>query len=112
VTETEFQALVVDLAHLTGWQTMHVRPAQTANGRHLTPTTCVGWPDLTLWRPGQHLIRELKTDRGRLTPAQADVLDSLRLAGIDADVWRPRDWDAINRTLRATRPATPLETHR
>jgi len=46
------------------------------------------------------LFRELKTDAGRLTPQQAQVLDELAAAGADAGVWRPRDFGRIKEELR------------
>lgn len=108
MSEAEFQAIVTQLAHLAGWQTMHVYPLQTKGGRHRTPTTMPGWPDLVLWHPARQLVwfRELKTDDGRLTPDQRDVLHSLRLAGASAAVWRPSQINDIERTLWADRPAT------
>lgn len=107
-TEAEFQALVTQLASRCGWWTMHVYPLQTKGGRHRTPTTCPGWPDLVLWHPTRQLVwfRELKTDGGRLSPDQRDCLRSLRAAGADVAVWTADQIDHIEHTLRATRPAT------
>lgn len=103
-TESQFQAAVVDLAHLTGWRTNHVfRSASTrAGGGWRTATTTVGWPDLTLWRPGQLLMVEIKTDRGRLTAEQRDVLASLRAAGVDTSLTPAGDLGTgpQSRTLR------------
>lgn len=50
-----------------------------------------GFPDLVI--VGRHglLIRELKTERGRLTPAQRTWLDALTRLGESAGVWRPTD---------------------
>lgn len=105
VTEAGFQAQVIGLAGLCGWQVMHVR--RTTRGRlddrWTTATSIKGWPDLVLWRPGEILFRELKTDKGRATNEQMDVLDSLEAAGCDVGVWRPKDWPAIESALR--RPA-------
>ena len=97
-TEAEWQAIVIDLAHLHGWQVMHVHPMTSRRGTR-TPTSTIGWPDLVLWRPGQILYRELKTDRGRITAAQTRVLASLDAAGGDVGVWRPKDWDQVHATL-------------
>ncbi len=51
-----------------------------------------GYPDLTVVGPRGVLFRELKSDRGRLTPEQRTWLDRLTAAGADAAVWRPADW--------------------
>lgn len=51
-----------------------------------------GYPDVTVVGPRGVLFRELKSDRGRLTPEQRTWLDRLTEAGADADVWRPDSW--------------------
>lgn len=50
-----------------------------------------GFPDLVI--VGRHgvLIRELKRQRGGVTPEQSAWLNALAAAGVDADVWRPTD---------------------
>ena len=86
VTEKEFQAQVVELAGLLGWQCYH-----TFDSRHSAP----GWPDLALWRPGRFMLVELKTESGRLTPVQAGTIMELKSAGVDVRVWRPSQFDEI-----------------
>ena len=49
-----------------------------------------GFPDLVIVG-SRMIIRELKTERGRLRPEQRTWLDALTAAGQDADIWRPRD---------------------
>lgn len=104
-TEAEFQEAVTDLAHLSGWQTMHVRRSMTApsRARWATTTSLAGWPDLVLWRPGRLLFRELKSDTGRVSAEQQAVLESLAQSGADVGVWRPSDWDDICTQLRSAR---------
>ncbi len=51
-----------------------------------------GFPDLVVVGPHGVIFRELKADRGRLTPEQVRWLDMLTEAGADADVWRPDLW--------------------
>jgi len=48
-----------------------------------------GFPDLVIVGRRGVLIRELKTQRGTVTPAQQTWLNALDDAGVDADVWRP-----------------------
>lgn len=50
-----------------------------------------GYPDLTICGIGGVLFRELKAQRGRVTPEQQAWLDALTAAGADADAWRPED---------------------
>ena len=112
-TEAQFQAAIVELAHLCGWQTNHTyRSASRRDGGWRTATTLPGWPDLTLFRPGQFLIREIKTTRGRLTVAQRGVLAGLRAAGVDAGTWYPADWPEIERTLRTVPARESITRHK
>ena len=84
--EAAFQAHVVRLAAVQGWKVFHVY-----DSRRSQP----GYPDLHLWHPGHgaSLFRELKTMKGRLSPDQVRVLESMKAAGIDVSVWRPSDLD-------------------
>ena len=50
-----------------------------------------GFPDLVIVG-SRMIIRELKTERGRVRPEQRTWLDALRRAGQDADIWRPGDF--------------------
>lgn len=102
MSEAEWQQQVLELAALCGWRVNHHRPTPAGRGRDrwTTATTVVGFPDLLLFRPGALLFRELKTDKGRLSPEQRAVLAELEAAGANVGVWRPKDWDAICRELR------------
>ena len=57
-----------------------------------------GFPDTVLVGPigadgtARMMWRELKTQKGRTTPAQREWLDRLRACGHDVDVWRPEDY--------------------
>jgi hypothetical protein len=82
VTESELFEAIRKLARLTGWAMYH-----THDSRRSEP----GFPDLVLMRPPRILFRELKTETGRVTPAQQKWLDELTACGADAAVWRPRD---------------------
>lgn len=103
-TEAEHQAQVIELAHLLGWHHLHVRRSIGKGRTWVTATNVIGWPDLVLFRPAddgqQHLIfAELKSERGKLTPEQEQVLDDLRRSGCEVHVWRPSDMDAIAKRL-------------
>lgn len=91
-----------ELARLHGWKVAHFRAATLTNGRTVTPVAAdgAGWPDLVLVHPVRGvLFRELKTDRGRVSPHQRVWIDWLEAAGVDVGVWRPRDWPEIQSTL-------------
>ena len=50
-----------------------------------------GYPDWTIVGTGGVLFRELKTQRGKVSPGQQQWLAALTAARQDADVWRPED---------------------
>lgn len=97
-SEAAFQATILELAHLQGWQTHH-----EYDSRRSSP----GYPDLVLMRPPVILFRELKKETGHVTKAQQRWLDDLEACGLDAAVWRPRDWPQIVELL-----TTPWQTVR
>jgi VRR-NUC domain len=88
---------VLQLAQLYGWRAYH-----TLNSKGSEP----GFPDLVLVRPPELLVVELKTDKGRVRPAQREWLDALELGAAAAggtvrvDVWRPCDFDRVHGLLR------------
>lgn len=84
LTEAQLQGTITDMATLLGWRWYH-----THDSRRSVP----GFLDLYLVHAGQRrvMLREIKTTKGRLSPAQRDWLADLKAAGQDADVWRPAD---------------------
>ena len=95
VSEKAFMSAVVDLARLTGWLCYHTFDSRRSEA---------GFPDLVLARGGRLVFVELKTEQGRVTDAQSEWLEALALCpGVEVHVWRPGDWDAIERTLRRSR---------
>ncbi len=50
-----------------------------------------GWPDMVLSGKKGLLFRELKTEKGRLTPEQKDWLLALERHGCNTGIWRPSD---------------------
>jgi hypothetical protein len=103
MTEEDFQAQVVQLAGLLGWRHMHVRRSIGKGRRWTTATNVTGWPDLTLWsaRHNRLIFVELKSEHGRVSDDQAEVLASLRAAGCEVHVWRPSDLDTAQQILSA-----------
>jgi hypothetical protein len=106
ISEAEFQAQVIDLAHLHHWRVAHFRKVrvQRANGTtyYETPAAAdgAGWPDLVLVRRGVLIVAELKTDAGSTTGEQVRWLESLRGAGVNAVIWRPCMWAEIEEALQ------------
>jgi hypothetical protein len=102
VTEDEWKSWVLDVARWHHWLVSHFRPARTERGWRTPLEGNAGYPDVTLARGGVVLIRELKSDRGRLAPEQQAWLEALGPLG---GVWRPRDRDLVLATLTAAVPA-------
>lgn len=111
ISETEWQAQVIELAHDLGWAHMHVRRSIGKGRAWTTATNLKGWPDLTLIRPapasdGEIIFAELKTEKGDFKDGQREVHELLRRAGHEVYVWRPSDLDKVAERLarhRATR---------
>lgn len=80
VSERDFQGLVMATALYNNWTAFHVY-----DSRRSFP----GWPDVTLCRPPELIFAELKSETGRVTPAQQKWIDDLKACGCEAYVWRP-----------------------
>lgn len=80
--EEDVAAHVVDLCQTFGVLRFHVPDSRWMRA---------GWPDECLIGPSGVLFRELKSQRGRVRPEQARVIDLMRSAGLDAGYWRPDD---------------------
>ena len=94
ITEAQHQAAIIELATLLGWSWYHV-----PDSRRCPP----GFPDLVLCRPPVVVFAELKTDRGRVRPAQVEWLERLsQCSRIVSGVWRPGDWVEIEQVLRGS----------
>ena len=111
MTESQFQAAVIELAQLNGWLCAHFRTAKVGDSWQ-TPVAAdgKGFPDLVLVHPKRKRVWfvELKSESGRLSPAQRAWMDALESAGALTGVWRPSDWRYIVAALSNTR--TPLDT--
>lgn len=91
VPERDWQRTVLDAARAFGWAAYH-----THDSRRSAP----GFPDLVLARPPRLLFVELKTETGRVAPAQQAWLDTLAACGAQVAVWRPSDWPLVEAILR------------
>lgn len=90
MSEAQWQADVSKLAHLLGWRHVY----HTHDSRRSAP----GFPDLVLVRE-RVVFCELKTDTGKLSPAQRDWLTALYGAGAEVYVARPRQERELSRVL-------------
>ena len=81
--EAELQSMVEQAARLHGLAVFHDGVALRSEP---------GFPDLVLVGANGVLFRELKTDRGRLSPHQVFWLEALTESGADAAVWRESQW--------------------
>jgi len=102
ISERDFTAQTIELAHLFRWTVAHFRAAMNRSGRWSTPVQGdgVGFPDLILVRGHRGIAAELKVGRNKATEAQTDWLERFARAGFEAHVWRPEDLEEIGRTLR------------
>jgi len=99
--EKHFQQKVITLAHYYGWLVQHTR-AVNSEGRWMTPISGdAGFVDLVLVHTnGRGLIfAELKTDKGKVSPNQAEWITALGEYA-ECHVWRPKDRHAINHRLQ------------
>lgn len=82
---------MIDLATTFGWAHMHVRPTVGRGQGWTTSTSVTGWVDLVLWHERQRRVIavELKSEKGKVSAAQVEVLRSLSAAGMETFVWRP-----------------------
>lgn len=96
MTERMFQASVIQLCQLFGLAYYHTYDSRRS---------AKGWPDLAICGKRGFIARELKAERGTVTPDQEKWGTLLREAGVSWDVWRPEDLQSgrIENELRAIR---------
>ena len=92
LSESDFQKQVIRLFRDAGWQVWHNPDSRKTQG---------GVPDLLCLKPGRLLFLELKTEKGRVRPAQKEVLELIQSAGVEAYLIRPSDWENMIEDLLA-----------
>ena len=107
LSEKEFQNKVIALSIMYGWRVTHFRAAQVG-GKWMTAIQGdSGFPDLVMAHQHKGLLfAELKTELGRLDPAQITWLRTLSAAGAEAYCWRPSDMHFITQRLLEKAPTT------
>jgi hypothetical protein len=107
ISESVFQAQVINLAQWYKWRVAHFRSAMTRRGKWVTPIQgdAKGFPDLILLRGYHSIAAELKSEKGRVTSAQQAWLDAFIAAGYRGCVWRPSMIDSIELILKGPETA-------
>ena len=97
LTEAQWQSRVLAAFRLFGWRVFVDRVAYRSDP---------GWPDIFAIHAGQRrcIWVELKSERGKLSPAQLDWGDALILAGQEWYCWKPSDFDRAVLVMRGARP--------
>lgn len=93
ISERELTRSIRELANVLGWHRYHT---------WLAKHSPAGFPDEVLVRPPRIVFAELKTETGKIAPAQADWLDLLHACGLEVCVWRPSMLDDVARFLQPT----------
>lgn len=94
VSETVFQAQVIEAAKLLRWDVYHT---------HDSRRSAWGFPDLVLIQPPFLIYAELKKSGGQPTPEQCQWLEDLHNCGEETYLWRPDDWPEIEAVLKRPR---------
>jgi hypothetical protein len=102
MTESQWGEQFTGLAERLGWSWFHARTSQSG-GRWTTALSGPigkGCPDYFLaHEKGRHMFVELKTETGKLRPDQVRVIGILNRAGVETHVFRPSDFEEIERVL-------------
>lgn len=80
MTENALLNQVRALASALGWLAYHT---------HRSDRSEPGYPDLTLVKGGRLIFAELKTEKGKTTPAQQAWLAALEASTAEVYLWRP-----------------------
>ncbi len=103
--EAEFERHVIGLAERLGWRywkdraTNAPRVCYACHAPTRGPRNTAGLPDLLLVRGSQLIWVELKAQDGATSSEQRQWIAALRAAGQTVFVWRPSDFDEIQRAL-------------
>jgi hypothetical protein len=106
ISEQEFQDTVIEFAHLHGWRICTFRKARVrikgedlyrtpfgADGKGMTDAI------FTHERWCRFMVVEFKSDVGTLSPEQKVWRRVFIACKIQYRMWRPRDWDTIEKEL-------------
>jgi Holliday junction resolvase len=86
--EAEFHEQVAHLMRINGWSVYSVPDSRRVS--------LAGYPDITAWSGNRLIFAELKREKGRVSPAQEEVLAELRqIPCAEVYLWKPSDWQEI-----------------
>jgi len=92
ISEKQFEQQVKDLAKMFNWLYYH-----TWRSIH----SPAGFPDCVMVRPPRLIFAELKSEKGKVSPAQQEWLATLKATGkVEVYLWRPSDIEEIAEILR------------
>ena len=102
LTEKKFTDMVMKLASLCGWRTLHLRPGLNRRGKWQTAVQGdgAGFPDLLLLKGPWQIAAELKVDKNESRPEQTAWLEAFAETGAFSYCWRPEMWNEIEAVLR------------
>ena len=89
ISEKDWARTVVEYAELMGWKVYRT---------WLSVRSPAGFPDLVMARE-RLVCAELKSENGFATSAQLGWLAAISTANVEAYIWRPSDWDEVQRVL-------------
>ena len=93
VTENEFRAKVISLAHENNCLVYCVADSRTSQGDN-------GFPDLVIVGKSNVLFAELKSERGERSPDQTTWHYRLLSVGAYSTLWRPANMKRIESALK------------
>lgn len=98
ISEADFQTTVIEMAGYCGWKLIyHTRDSRGS---------AAGFPDLVMIRGDSMIVAELKSQQGRVSPAQLQwygaclKVEDRSNGAVQAYLWRPSDLDDIERVLQ------------
>ena len=101
MTEAELQNAVIDLCKLLKWRWFHPYDSRRS---------VAGWPDLVLVKD-RIIFVELKSEKGRLSPAQRQWRDDIQGAGGEWYLIRPTGLADFAKVLQAPLQNKLLSAH-
>ncbi len=108
ISERDLQNAIVQAAHLYGYMVFHARPALSAKGwRTAVQYDGTGFPDLVMVGKDRIVFAEIKSEKGKPSPAQQQWIAGLEAVArasstVRVCVWRPEDWpDRVLEVLQA-----------
>ncbi len=94
LSERDFQRALFDYAESQDWKVHYIyKSAQRLKDGSYRGMGTAGWPDLFMARTSDRrlIALELKSMKGKATPAQEEWLQIMAICGVETDVVRPSD---------------------